>query len=174
MNLYNDDALKENTHSSVIYNISQEVVQDIGPVTYTAEELENCDLLPKEYTLPCIIKAVFYSIISFISAVLMYSFYSGKDFVSVITFNVASYDESYIINRVALYEPDDLYTNYSKYVINYTETLSDTFIKEFIMQNFPALIRNGTNGFNIYETTKCGLIKNDRCYDLNKVVLYLN
>lgn len=118
---------------------------------FTAEELENCDLLPKEYTLPCIIKAVFYSIISFISAMLMYSFYSGKDFVSVITFNVASYDESYIINRVALYEPDDLYTNYSKYVINYTETISDTFIKEFIMQNFPALIRNGTNGFNIYE-----------------------
>ena len=44
----------------------------------------------------------------------------------------------------------------------------------YIIENIASEKLLFRNGFNIYETTKCGLIKNDRCYDLNKVVLYLN
>ena len=102
VHLYNDDALKENTHSSVIYNISQEVVQDIGPVTYTAEELENVPEDKIDNNTGTVAESAMYNVRSTDSKTELQGDYSN------ISSNVT-------IEYKANYKDDQEYSNWDKY-----------------------------------------------------------
>lgn len=118
----------------------------------TAEELEECDILPKQYTLPCIIKASVYLIAMIASCALMYSFYSGKDFVSIITMESTSYSStSYLIERLASIDKKFDYTQKDSYYVNHTANISDFFIKQYVNQNLACLIKQGSDGFGIFD-----------------------
>ena len=78
----------------------------------------------------------------------MYSFYSGKDFLSVFTLQKSS---NYLINRIANKETNLLFQNDSKYTITYSDNISNYFIIEYINENYPCIIQNGSSGFNITE-----------------------
>ena len=102
VHLYNDDALKENTHSSVIYNISQEVVQDIGPVTYTDEELENVPEDKIDNNTGTVAESAMYNVRSTDSKTELQGDYSN------ISSNVT-------IEYKANYKDDQEYSNWDKY-----------------------------------------------------------
>lgn len=119
---------------------------------FTAEEIENFDIFPKQYTFSCIFKAAFYLIVMAISIILMYSFYSGRDFVSIITLESLAYsDSSYFIERLASLEPKDFYGNYNRYHLNYSDKIKANFILNYINDNFPCLIKDSASGFKIKE-----------------------
>lgn len=113
---------------------------------YTSEEFENFDIFPKKYTVGGVIKYSLYIAFMVISNIFMYSFYSGKDFLSVLTLQKSS---NYLINRIANKETNLLFQNDSKYTITYSDNISNYFIIEYINENYPCIIQNGSIGFNI-------------------------
>lgn len=119
---------------------------------FTAEEIENFDIFPKQYTFSCILKGTFYLIVMIISIILMYSFYSGRDFVSIITLESLAYsDSSYFIERLASLEPKNFYSNYNRYHLNYTDNLEKGFMLNYMNDNFPCLIKDSVSGFKVNE-----------------------
>ena len=53
----------------------------------TAEELEDCDICPKKITFASATKFSLYLIFMVFSCLLMLSFYSGRDFSSIVSFD---------------------------------------------------------------------------------------
>lgn len=113
---------------------------------YTSEEFENFDIFPKKYTIGGVIKYSLYISFMIISNIFMYSFYSGRDFLSVISLQKSS---NFLINRIANKETAKLYQNYTKYTVTYSDNISSYFVIDYINENHPCIIQNGTLGFNI-------------------------
>lgn len=117
---------------------------------FTAEELENFDIFPKKYTIVGVIRGVFYSFVSLIALILMYSFYSGRDFISIISLESLSFaDSNYLAQRLAALEPDNIFSTTSKYYLNFTDNVLDVLIKKYVMDNFPVLMKGSVSGLNI-------------------------
>ena len=59
----------------------------------TSEELENCDIFPKEYSCSCLFKFMLYSLSSIFSFLLLFSFYNDTDIYSLLTMNYSNNEE---------------------------------------------------------------------------------
>jgi hypothetical protein len=115
---------------------------------FTAEEIEDCDILPKKLSLGTVLKMLFYFCIMISILILLYSFYSGKDFSSIISMESMKYStDDYITKR--LYIIGVTTTNYDvkdKYHVNYTEITRTKFIKEYVRESLPCIVKNMTSG----------------------------
>ena len=68
---------------------------------FTAEEIEDCDIFPKKLTPGLVIKVVIYVSLMFFGSILMYSFYSGRDFTSIITMeNMKFGTDTYYLKKI--------------------------------------------------------------------------
>jgi hypothetical protein len=113
---------------------------------FTAEELENCDILPKKLTWSTALKCLFYFGIMISISILLYSFYSGKDFKSIVTMENMKYStDDYFTSRLFILDKSTNYDLGNKYHRNYTELTRVMFIKEYVNQNLPCIIKNSTN-----------------------------
>ena len=118
----------------------------------TAEELENFDIFPKEYSFSCLFKFIFYSLSTILSFLLLYSFYTDRDIYSVLTMNYNNRYEDLIINDyltnklIELSPKDFLSENKTTFTQTY-ENLENIFFKEYIMNSYPCLIKNSSEYF---------------------------
>lgn len=70
---------------------------------FTAEEIEDCDIFPKKLTAGLVIKVVIYIILMLLGSVLLYSFYSGRDFTSIITMeNLKFGTDTYYLKKIMM------------------------------------------------------------------------
>ena len=121
----------------------------------TAEELENFDIFPKEYSCSCLFKFIFYSLSSIFSFLLLFSFYTDKDIYSIITMKHSSYQNivinDYLTNKLIELNPKDfLSENKTNYIQTY-DNLKYIFIKEYIMNSYPCLIKSSSSHFKVKE-----------------------
>ena len=136
---------------------------------FTSEELENFDIFPKEYSFSCLFKFVFYSFSSIFSFLLLYSFYTDNDIYSVITMkNVANQDiimNDYLTNKLIELNPKDFISENKINFIKAYDELNNNFIKEYIMNSYPCLIKNSAKYFGVKELinlTEENLIENNK------------
>ena len=136
---------------------------------FTSEELENFDIFPKEYSFSCLFKFIFYSLSTIFSFLLLYTFYTDNDIYSVITMkNVANQDiifNDYLTNKLIELSPKDYISeNKISFVKSYKE-LNNNFIKEYVMNSYPCLIKNSSHYFGVKELinlTENTLIENKK------------
>jgi hypothetical protein len=118
----------------------------------TSEELENLDICPKEYSCACLFKFILYSLSSIFAFLLLFTFYTDSDIYSIITMNYYSTDGDTIIsdfltNKLIELEPKDILSeNKTNFIQNY-ENLENSFLKEYVMNSFPCLIKNSAEKF---------------------------
>lgn len=112
---------------------------------YTAEEIEECDLLPHEVTKMSIIKCFVYSAVVFVGIIFIYSVYNEKDFVSVLTLESRKYSSGSLLYEV-MTELDVKYKSYlsdEKKSLNATELSSIIFIEDYVAKSLPLIVEKG-------------------------------
>lgn len=68
---------------------------------FTAEEIEDCDIFPKKLTITLVLKVSIYISLMFCGSILLYSFYSGRDFTSIITMeNLKFGTDTYYLKKI--------------------------------------------------------------------------
>ena len=140
----------------------------------TSEELENFDIFPKEYSFSCLFKFIFYSLSSIFSYVLLFCFYTDTDIYSVLTMrsriNQNIIINDYLTNKLIELNPKDFLSKNKTNFIQRYDNLKGIFIKEYVMNSYPCLIKNSSNYFGVREIiniTEEKLIK-----DKNKKILF--
>ena len=127
----------------------------------TAEELENFDIFPKEYSFSCLFKFLLYSLCSIFSFLLLFSFYTDIDVYSVLTMKNIYKNEDIIINDyltnqlIELNPKDFLSENKTNFTETY-EDLKNIFFKEYIINNYPCLIKNSIEYFGVKQIINIG------------------
>ena len=125
---------------------------------FTSEELENFDIFPKEYTFSCLFKFIFYSLTTFFSYLLLYTFYTDSDLYTIITMNYNSNNNKdiiindYLTTKLIELTPKDFLSESKTNFIQTYKNLQNNFIKEYIMNSYPVLIKNATEYFRVPET----------------------
>jgi hypothetical protein len=112
---------------------------------FTAEELEDCDILPKKITFGSCLKCGVYFLVMSMATILMYSFYSGRDFVSLVSFESMKYgSDSYYLEKLAKIDNRFDYNTTEKYSLNFETYLKNPkiLIKEYVLKSLPAIIKN--------------------------------
>lgn len=112
---------------------------------FTAEELEECDIFPKKVTWQIAVKISIYAVLMTTASILMYSFYSGRDFTSIITMEGLKYgSDSYFIERIWKLDNKFNYNISDKYSMNLTLLGTDpyVFIKDYVSISLPLIIRS--------------------------------
>ena len=122
----------------------------------TSEELENFDIFPKEYSFSCLFKFIFYSLSTLFSFLVLYAFYNDKDIYSVLTLNTKSRFQDMIINdfltnKLIELNPKDYLSENKTHFIQEYDDINDIFMKEYIMNSYPCLIKNSVNYFGVNE-----------------------
>ena len=122
---------------------------------FTSEELENFDIFPKEYSFTCLFKFIFYSLSTIFSFLLLYAFYTDRNIYSIIRMDYYNNEDfminDYLTNKLIEVSPKDFITeNKTKFIQNY-EKLENNFIKEYIMNSYPCLIKNSSEYFGVKE-----------------------
>ena len=125
----------------------------------TSEELENFDIFPKEYSLSCLFKFLLYSISSIFSFILLFSFYTDSDIYSVLTMKNISKNEDiiindYLTNKLIELNPKDFISENKTNFIQTYEDLKNIFFKEYIINNYPCLIKNSIEHFGVKQIIK--------------------
>ena len=70
---------------------------------FTAEQIEDCDIFPKKFTLILFLKILTYVCLMLFGSILMYSFYSGRDFSSIITMESLKFGtDTYYLKKLML------------------------------------------------------------------------
>ena len=70
---------------------------------FTAEEIEECDIFPKKLTIGLVIKVLIYVTLMLLGCTLLYSFYSGRDFSSIITMESLKFGtDTYYLKKLML------------------------------------------------------------------------
>jgi hypothetical protein len=111
----------------------------------TAEELEDCDILPKKITLGSCLKCGAYFLVMSMATILMYSFYSGRDFVSLVSLESMKYgSDSYYLEKLAKIDNRFDYNTTEKYSLNFETYIKkpQVLIKEYVLKSLPAIIKN--------------------------------
>ena len=68
---------------------------------FTAEQIEECDIFPKKITATLVFKLIIYILLMMIASILLYSFYSGRDFTSIITMESLKYGtDTYFLQKI--------------------------------------------------------------------------
>ena len=122
----------------------------------TSEEFENFDIFPKEYTFTCLFKFIYYSSSLFFSFLLLYTFYTDSDLYSVLTMNHLSNEgdiiiNDYLTNKLIELSPKNFLSENKTSFIQTYDNLKNIFIKEYVINSYPCLIKNSTEYFNIRE-----------------------
>jgi hypothetical protein len=87
---------------------------------FTAEEIEDCDIFPKKLNFSTVMKCLFYFSIMFAICILLYSFYSGKDFSSIISMESMKYNtDDYLTSRLYTVDKGTNYDLGTKYHVNF-------------------------------------------------------
>jgi len=126
----------------------------------TSEELENLDIFPKEYSWSCLFKFIFYSLSLIFSFLLLYTFYSDKDLISLLTMDYyRNYNDiiisDYLTNKLIELNPKNYFSENVSDLIQYYEELNESiFFKNYIMKSSPCLITNSSNYFKTKEIIK--------------------
>ena len=124
---------------------------------FTAEEFENFDIFPKKLTYKIIFKSIFYVALWTFGFIILFSFYIEQDISQILSGNYLKNfndNEDTLINRLSNIAPKNYYLNSNKYYLNYSDDISNYFFKKYILDSYPCLIKNGSIGFNIINTTK--------------------
>jgi len=114
---------------------------------FTAEELEECDIFPKKITAQIIIKIIIYGLFMGTAATLLYSFYSGRDFTSLITLDGIKYgSDSYFLNRMYKFDSRFNYNISDRYSLHLNDLEKDPLllIKDYVSKSLPLIIKNMT------------------------------
>ena len=123
---------------------------------FTAEEFENFDIFPKQLTYKIIFKSIFYVALWTFGFIILFSFYIEQDISQILSgeyLKSLNDNEDNLINRLSNIAPKNYYSDYNKYYVNYSDEISNFFFKKFILDSCPCLIKNGSIGFNIINTT---------------------
>ena len=123
---------------------------------FTAEEFENFDIFPKQLTYKIIFKSIFYVALWTFGFIILFSFYIEQDISQILSgeyLKSLNDNEDNLINRLSNIAPKNYYSDYNKYYLNYSDEISNFFFKKFILDSYPCLIKNGSIGFNIINTT---------------------
>ena len=133
----------------------------------TSEELENFDIFPKEYSWSCLFKFIFYSLSLIFSFLLLVTFYSDADLISLLTMNYYFNQNDiimtdYLTNKLIELSPKNIFENASNFVQFYEDINESLFFKKYIMKSFPCLIKNSSDFFKtevIIKMTEEQLVK---------------
>jgi hypothetical protein len=112
---------------------------------FTAEELEECDIFPKKISKMGIIKFTIYACIMSFGLILIYCFYSGRDLTSLLSLEGMKYNtDDYFTNRIWNIDKRFNYNLTDKYTMNidYLQNNKEIFIKEYVTQSLPLIIKN--------------------------------
>jgi hypothetical protein len=118
---------------------------------FTAEELEECDLFPKKVTKTTIFKFALYGTIMLGATMLLYSFYSGRDFTSLITMEGLKYNtDNHFLNRIWKIDRNYHYNNSEKYTINLEQLQNspEVFIKDYVSESLPLIVKDSAKHFS--------------------------
>ena len=141
----------------------------------TSEELENFDIFPKEYSFSCLFKFILYTLSSMFSFLILYAFYNDKDIYSILTLNTKSRFQDIIINDfltnqlIELNPKDFLSENKTNFIQTYDD-INEIFMKEYIINSYPCLIKNSTNYFRLNEIM--GIIENDLIKNRDRRIIF--
>ena len=121
----------------------------------TSEELENLDFFPKEYSFSCLFKFLFYTLSSIFSLLLLLSFYLDTNIYSILTLNSQNkYNtiiNDFLSNKLIELSPKYfLFQNKTNLIQSY-DNLKYNFIKEYVMNSYPCIIKNSSNYFGVKE-----------------------
>ena len=142
----------------------------------TSEELENFDIFPKEYSCSCLFKFLFYSLSVLAAFLVLYTFYIDSDIKSVLTMNYNNaYDDiiinDYLTNKLIEFSPKKyLSQNKSNFIQNYEYFIEKNFIKEYVMNSYPCLIRNATKYFLVKDIIN--KVEDKLISDTNKKIVF--
>ena len=121
----------------------------------TAEELENCDFFPKEYSFSCFFKFLLYSSTSIIAFLFLIAFYADSDLHSVLTMNHSKNDDiiinDYLTNKLTELYPKEFLSENKTNLIQTYDNLKNIFLKEYVLNNYPCLIKNSIEEFGVNE-----------------------
>lgn len=124
---------------------------------FTAEELEECDIFPKRITKMGIIKFTFYALIMSFFLILIYSFYSGRDLTSLVSFEGMKYNtDDYFSNRIWNLDKRFNYNLTEKYSlsVDYLLENQEMFVKEYVTQSLPLIIKDARKNMTILNQLK--------------------
>ena len=124
---------------------------------FTAEEFENFDIFPKKLTYKIIFKSIFYVALWTFGFIILISFYIEEDISEILSgeyLKKFNDKEDNLINRLSNIAPNNYYSNSNKYYLNYSDDISNFFFKKYILDSYPCIIKNGSIGFNIMNTTE--------------------
>ena len=121
---------------------------------FTSEELENFVIFQKEYNCFCLFKFILYSLSTIFAFLLLFTFYTDSDIYSVLTMNYHSrFDDviinDYLTNKLIELSPKNFLSENRTTFIQQYESLENNFIKDYVMNSYPCLIKNSTEFFGL-------------------------
>jgi hypothetical protein len=117
---------------------------------FTAEEIEDCDILPRKFSKMTVLKCTFYTCIMGAILILLYSFYSGKDISSIISMESMKYNtDDYLTTRLYMIGRSTNYDIKDRYHVNFTDITRVKFIKDYVRESMPCIIKNMTYGLPV-------------------------
>lgn len=131
---------------------------------FTAEELEECDIFPKKITLVGVLKFVIYGTIMSAALIMIYSFYSGRDFTSVLLLENLKYEsQSFFLNRIAHYDYNmTKYDNRSKYKVELENINTTFFMQNYVKESMPLIIENAGKKLELSQSEFNQSLKNEK------------
>lgn len=131
---------------------------------FTAEELEDCDILPKKITLSGVIKFLIYFIIMFAGVLVILSVYTGKDLKHIVSLdNIKFGSQNEIFEKLFYLDSKYNYNLQEKYNFDYANFDENYFIQEYVSQSLPCIVKNASLSLPAYESF------NNRTYRLAKL-----
>lgn len=110
---------------------------------YSAEEIEECDLCPKNITKILVMKGIIYALFVFIGIIFIFSVYLERDFISIVTFENLSYLYGTPILEL-LFEIDINYKSYSEhnlFVNDATSITKEDFVNNYLSKSLPTILK---------------------------------
>jgi hypothetical protein len=113
---------------------------------FSAEELEDWDIFPKKITTQAALKFSAYFFFFSFALILVYSFYSGENFISIITLEMSKYNSNDpYLQKVSLL---DHRFNYDKGANGYNIKMAGIdeikFYKDYVLESLPVIIKGET------------------------------
>lgn len=122
---------------------------------FTAEELEECDIFPKKITIKSVLIFSVYAFVMICACILMYSFYSGRDFISLLSLESMKFSsDNYVSQKLHQLDSRTNYDQKDKYYVNITDVPPSTFIKEYVAKSLPAIFRNSIEDWKAFQEWK--------------------
>ena len=120
---------------------------------FTAEELEDCDIFPKKITFWGSFKFLLYFSFMLTAVLIILSLYTGRDIKYIISMDTLKYGQNSIFFQ-QLYFLDSKF-NYNlqeKYDFDFLNFDENHFIREYVSQNIPCLIKNASINIPAYSS----------------------